>query len=255
MRAAPAGGPWSRALAAASSLAPRVVWRRRLAAAVKEAAGALVTSVATCPPGFWMRLEHDTLPERFGHVIDRIKLDFVPQIDRAGEGWRFAVERHGAVYAPLETAEHQALAGAIRSQVLAPAGIQGWIVAFMLSTTGLLLGFFVVGTVEPSEVVLPLLTGPLGELARTAAATLETSMDLAQACGVIVPELDEELPTLTARERQIANYTAQGYSNLNVGALLGISASTVGVHLRRIYRKLGVRSRVELVAALERRSE
>jgi DNA-binding CsgD family transcriptional regulator len=53
---------------------------------------------------------------------------------------------------------------------------------------------------------------------------------------------------LTARERQIAVLSSQGFANVNVAARLGISESTVAVHLRRIYAKLGVHSRVELAA-------
>jgi DNA-binding CsgD family transcriptional regulator len=52
--------------------------------------------------------------------------------------------------------------------------------------------------------------------------------------------------TLSAREKEIAELAAQGYSPLNIGALLSISTGTVRVHLKNIYRKLRVTSRVEL---------
>ncbi|HRE89647.1 MAG TPA: LuxR C-terminal-related transcriptional regulator [Myxococcota bacterium] len=51
---------------------------------------------------------------------------------------------------------------------------------------------------------------------------------------------------LTPRERQIATLLTEGCSNLNVASHLAISEQTVAVHVRAIYRKLGVHSRVEL---------
>jgi DNA-binding CsgD family transcriptional regulator len=41
-----------------------------------------------------------------------------------------------------------------------------------------------------------------------------------------------------------------GYSDANIAALLQLSEETVGTHLRRVYRKLGVHSRLELSARL-----
>jgi DNA-binding CsgD family transcriptional regulator len=52
---------------------------------------------------------------------------------------------------------------------------------------------------------------------------------------------------LSKRELEIANYLAQGYSTINVGAILGVSVNTIRTHVRRIYQKLQVCSRVELV--------
>ncbi|WP_244602383.1 response regulator transcription factor [Mycolicibacterium sp. NCC-Tsukiji] len=51
---------------------------------------------------------------------------------------------------------------------------------------------------------------------------------------------------LTASEYEIAELVASGMSNREVGAALFVSAKTVEVHLSRIYRKLGIRSRSEL---------
>jgi DNA-binding CsgD family transcriptional regulator len=49
--------------------------------------------------------------------------------------------------------------------------------------------------------------------------------------------------TLTAREREVLFWVAQGKSNSEIGAILGIVAATVGKHLERIYPKLGVENR------------
>lgn len=245
-------GGWAKALKAAASLAPPSLWRRRLAAATRDAAKAMCVAVTTCPPGYWLRIQHDTVPARYDPLIRRISADFVPRIERAGEDWRFALARHGLVYAPLETAVTKPLADEIAQKVLAPEGIRGWIVSWMVSREERLLGFLVIGTEAPAMQVLPALREPLAEVARRASATLETTLELAQGCGLIVPQLDDAQPALSPRERQIADLVAQGYSNTNIAARLELSNNTVGVHLKHVYRKLGVHSRVELAAALRR---
>ena len=60
------------------------------------------------------------------------------------------------------------------------------------------------------------------------------------------------LAILTARERQVVALAAIGHANKMIAYELGISISTVGVLLARASRKLGVRTRAELVAAHER---
>jgi DNA-binding CsgD family transcriptional regulator len=55
---------------------------------------------------------------------------------------------------------------------------------------------------------------------------------------------------LTPRELQVAVAVAGGSTNREVGAELFLSPKTVELHLSRIYRKLGVRSRTELARRL-----
>ena len=52
---------------------------------------------------------------------------------------------------------------------------------------------------------------------------------------------------LTAQESRVADLVASGLSNREVAAELLISAKTVEHHLGRVYAKLGLRSRTELV--------
>jgi DNA-binding CsgD family transcriptional regulator len=58
------------------------------------------------------------------------------------------------------------------------------------------------------------------------------------------------LSALSAQELQIAMLAAQGLSNREIGQRLYISHRTVGSHLYRIFPKLGVSSRTELVSWL-----
>jgi DNA-binding CsgD family transcriptional regulator len=62
-----------------------------------------------------------------------------------------------------------------------------------------------------------------------------------------VPEKSEE--ELTPRELEIERLLCDGYTRLNVAALLGISRHTVDVHATSVYRKRGVHSHVALALA------
>jgi DNA-binding CsgD family transcriptional regulator len=55
---------------------------------------------------------------------------------------------------------------------------------------------------------------------------------------------------LTETERQVANLAGQGRSTKEIAAELFMSTHTVGAHLTRIYRKLGIRSRAALAHRL-----
>jgi DNA-binding CsgD family transcriptional regulator len=55
-------------------------------------------------------------------------------------------------------------------------------------------------------------------------------------------------PTLSPREREIVRMVSKGYPTKTIAAVLDISAWTVSTHLRRIFTKLGVRTRAAMVA-------
>jgi len=55
------------------------------------------------------------------------------------------------------------------------------------------------------------------------------------------------IPLLTKREEQIAQMVAEGLPNQEISSNLGVSLHTVKNHLFRIYAKLGISNRVELV--------
>jgi DNA-binding NarL/FixJ family response regulator len=60
------------------------------------------------------------------------------------------------------------------------------------------------------------------------------------------------LSPLTVREREIAELVAAGRTNREVAEQLVLSTRTIEAHLRNIYGKLDVRSRVELARAVQR---
>ena len=52
---------------------------------------------------------------------------------------------------------------------------------------------------------------------------------------------------LTRRETEVLRSLAQGNSNREIGEILGIEEVTIKLHLRRVYKKLGVSSRTQAV--------
>ncbi|MFI9105445.1 AAA family ATPase [Streptomyces fildesensis] len=80
------------------------------------------------------------------------------------------------------------------------------------------------------------------------------AVDLQRQLGARRPrvarEATEQLPDMSAREQEIARMVALGMSNNDIARVLVVSPKTVEAHLTRIFRKVGVRSRGTLVAAL-----
>lgn len=94
----------------------------------------------------------------------------------------------------------------------------------------------------------------LADVARAAVAVPEavSPPGAEPAAGRILAE-DIDLPaTLTDRERDVVRLVAAGASNRDVAAALYVSVRTVEVHLTRVFRKLGVGSRVELAVLVQR---
>ena len=64
---------------------------------------------------------------------------------------------------------------------------------------------------------------------------------------VVVGAVTPTLAGLTHREREVVELTTQGHSTASVAVLLAMSEGTVRQHMKRIYRKLQVSSRMELL--------
>jgi DNA-binding CsgD family transcriptional regulator len=96
---------------------------------------------------------------------------------------------------------------------------------------------------------------------------LRQALELADVCGAagLVEEVRTELyasgarprttalqgvNSLTASERRVAALAADGQTNRDIAQGLFVTPKTVEVHLSNAYRKLGIRSRRELAAAL-----
>jgi DNA-binding CsgD family transcriptional regulator len=56
--------------------------------------------------------------------------------------------------------------------------------------------------------------------------------------------------SLTEAERRVATLISEGHTNKSAASALGVSINTVGTHLRAVFAKLGVQSRVQLANCL-----
>lgn len=70
------------------------------------------------------------------------------------------------------------------------------------------------------------------------------------AAAVLDPALLAGWSELTDSERTVAELVGQGLSNREAGRRLFVSRHTVDYHLRRVFQKLGIKSRVELARVL-----
>ena len=61
------------------------------------------------------------------------------------------------------------------------------------------------------------------------------------------------LEVLTSREQQIAALVCRGHSNKHIAQSLNLTEGTVKVHLHKVFRKLDVRTRAELIVKLTER--
>jgi DNA-binding NarL/FixJ family response regulator len=69
-----------------------------------------------------------------------------------------------------------------------------------------------------------------------------------------VPEQkSEQLPSLTPRQTQVAEWLMKGHSNKQIARDMGIGEGTVKIHLAAIFRALGAQNRTEAVMIATRR--
>jgi DNA-binding NarL/FixJ family response regulator len=77
-----------------------------------------------------------------------------------------------------------------------------------------------------------------------------TRSELLATGGAVRKRRVETRDELTTQERQIAQLALDGLSNPEIGSRLFLSPRTVEWHLRKVFTKLGIRSRRELAGAL-----
>jgi DNA-binding CsgD family transcriptional regulator len=93
---------------------------------------------------------------------------------------------------------------------------------------------------------------------KEARSALQRALQLATECGhrPLAAQIEHELPRLavtrsgsdlTATEQRVADLISTGATNRDVAAALFVSVRTVETHVASIYRKLGVRTRIELI--------
>jgi LuxR family maltose regulon positive regulatory protein len=96
--------------------------------------------------------------------------------------------------------------------------------------------------VEERRAVMPLLQQGLA-----AGIAPEWTRQLLAACRQAAATVRVPEP-LSARERDILQLLAQGCTNREIAARLGVAASTIGWHIKNIYGKLAAHNRTEAVA-------
>jgi len=107
---------------------------------------------------------------------------------------------------------------------------------------------------EPEDVVDAVRRAVRGETVVAPTMTMKL-VHLLQG-GAPAAEKADALKQLTAREREILDYLAQGLSNKAIARALDISYDTVKLHVRHILSKLNLTSRVEAaVFAVEQKAQ
>lgn len=126
--------------------------------------------------------------------------------------------------------------------------IQAKILMFTVSDSGddihnaLKLGVngYLLKDMQPEQVALDIRKALRGELV----VSSRLAAVLAQALRT--PNFDDIISNLTSREMQVVRMIAKGHSNKMIGNELGISESTVKVHVKHILNKTNLRTRVDV---------
>ena len=117
---------------------------------------------------------------------------------------------------------------------------------------------------DPARARELLRAGVQGVVQRDASSEMLTAASLAVANGLaaldreslqvlLSPAVPPDSGVLTARERQVLDLVADGYSNKLIAERLGMSEHTAKFHVRSLLDKLGADTRTEAVARAVRR--
>jgi DNA-binding CsgD family transcriptional regulator len=239
---------WRVAEVTAQRLLSATEWRSQLADAVRRAAEAEYVTVVTCPPQQYLSAQAGTSPESHQKLTEDLFVRFLPRIERTSEGMTGGLTTD-EVYAPLDRTADSEMTLELKRTLFTPNNIHSLLHVFLTSADGRPIGWISVGLGCPSDQAMKRFAGPLKGVAEHASETLRGAIALAEACG-IVPAMPQEeaLNHLSARERQIVRLVMLGLSDANVAERLELSETTIGSHMKKIFRRLKVHSRVELAA-------
>jgi DNA-binding CsgD family transcriptional regulator len=227
-------------------------WVSSLAREIHAAAGALFADVTTCIPGNWYcQQQHACHPREFEWVFPAIRDGFAARISAAGDGAHDVIRRGELIHVHLERSRSswrlEQVRREIAEQLCTPIGMRGHVAAYVVDRQERLLAMILIGSREPSFHLLERVRQPLEWIRRAAAETIQRALALSEQAGAQVPSMTF-LAGLSPRERQIVSMAWQGISDGDIATRLQLSENTVGVHLSRVFRKLRIHSRVELMA-------
>ncbi|MGA9873512.1 MAG: response regulator transcription factor [Rhodococcus sp. (in: high G+C Gram-positive bacteria)] len=103
---------------------------------------------------------------------------------------------------------------------------------------------FLLKDADPSELAQAIVDVAAGGTAMSARVTTRVAQEFARRNGIAVRQIEHDL---TAREMDVVRNLADGLSNEDIAARLHIEASTVKTHIGNIARRLGVRTRLQIV--------
>jgi DNA-binding CsgD family transcriptional regulator len=103
---------------------------------------------------------------------------------------------------------------------------------------------------QPQAAISLLRTAEHGAFTGQQLSQLSALQALLQLSVAHLPACEDPLSELTPKERQIAWLLRQGLSNKHLARELDVGLPTIKTHLINLFRKVGVRSRTELVSTL-----
>jgi two-component system nitrate/nitrite response regulator NarL len=199
---------------------------RKGLAELLEQRGEITVCGVTGNPEEAIRLLHETQPDVVITDLNMLPVGGLALLRRIrAEDWR------GPVLVLTVSDAEEDLGNAMR------AGAQGYLLKDM----------------EPDDVVDAVRRAERGET--VVAPTMTMKLVRLLQGGAEANEKSDALKQLTAREKEILDYLAQGLSNKAIARALDISHDTVKLHVRHILAKLNMTSRVEAaVFAIEQKS-
>jgi DNA-binding CsgD family transcriptional regulator len=241
----PTSDSWPRSGECARSVSPAETWRAALAESLREEAGVAFALVLTCPAGdirgargsLATSERQYTFPDELADLAG-----FLPHIDACEP---VPTRANCAARMTMAEARNRSLVDAL-GRALHPLGAIDLLTAYLVDAQGLIIGCLTLGTSLSAKEELRASGPMLTQIAEVASSTLRSALGLARGCLGEGPT-SERLLQLSAREAQVASLAVRGLSDQEIALRLGISQETVGSHLRRMYSKLQIRSRMDLL--------